>query len=469
MPYPDRLDVFHPNDRRPDQRAPEERDRDRILYTSAFRRLAGVTQVVGSEEGHIFHNRLTHSLKVAQIGRRLAEKMLREQPDEAAELGGISPEVVEAASLAHDLGNPPFGHIAERELDRLVVDFGELTDGFEGNAQSYRIVTKLSIRHPNMPGLNLTRATLNAILKYPWLRGTRGRQRRKWGAYHTELDEFEWTRKSFANDQRKTVEAELMDWADDITYAVHDLEDFYRAGLIPLDRLRKDTEQFVTKWENAGRLDAAVGELASSSNEVARFLRGTFQRWRGEDRRQTTQARDDIVRAFVSLIGFIPIDEPYEGTRRQRANLKSFASSLIGRYVYAISLNVPGKKAERRVTIKERAELEVEMLKELTWHYVIDSHSLAQQQHGQRKIVSELFEIFLDAARGRRYRIFPVNTSERLAGLDEAWRGSADGKNEQIVRIVVDLIAGMTEKQIVKMYHRLTGTSFGSVLDTILV
>jgi dGTPase len=468
MHFPGRLEVFHPDDRRPDQRAPEERDRDRILYTSAFRRLAGVTQVVGSEEGHIFHNRLTHSLKVAQIGRRLAEKMLREQPDEAEALGGISPEVVEAASLAHDLGHPPFGHIAEKELDRLVVDVGGVGDGFEGNAQSYRIVTKLSIRHPNMPGLNLTRATLNAILKYPWLRGARGRQRRKWGAYRTEESEFKWTRKPF-QDARKTVEAELMDWADDITYAVHDLEDFYRAGLIPLDRLRKDTEQFVTKWENAGRLDAAVGELASSSNEVARFLRGTFQRWRGDGRRQSTQARDDIVRAFASLIGFIPIDEPYEGTRRQRANLKSFASSLIGRYVFAISLNASGRKAEPRVYVKERAELEVEMLKELTWHYVIDSHSLAQQQHGQRKIVSELFEIFLDAARRQRYRIFPVNTSERLIGLDEVWRGSAAGKNEQIVRIVVDLIAGMTEKQIVKMYHRLTGTSFGSVLDTILV
>ncbi|CAI8008465.1 Deoxyguanosinetriphosphate triphosphohydrolase-like protein [Geodia barretti] len=169
MPFGPREERFHNNDRAPDQRNPFQRDRDRIIYTSAFRRLAWVTQVVSAAEGEPFHNPLTHTLEVAQIGKRLAEKLVEEQPEEAHELGGVEPEVVEAAGLAHDLGHPPFGHAAERELDGLVQGL-QLPDGFEGNPQSFRVVTKLAVRSAETPGLNLSRATLNAILKYPWFR-----------------------------------------------------------------------------------------------------------------------------------------------------------------------------------------------------------------------------------------------------------------------------------------------------------
>lgn len=127
-----------------DDRQESQRDRDRLLYSSAFRRLAGVTQVIAPGEGHVFHNRLTHSLKVAQIARRLAERILSKQSSLAEQLG-VDPDVCEAAALAHDLGHPPFGHVAEKELDRLVVEHG-LMDGFEGNAQSFRIVNSLSVR-----------------------------------------------------------------------------------------------------------------------------------------------------------------------------------------------------------------------------------------------------------------------------------------------------------------------------------
>ena len=178
-----RSDRYYDTDRAGDQRNPFQRDRDRILYTSAFRRLAWVTQVVSSWEGEPFHNRLTHTLEVAQIGRRLAEKLSREQPQEAEEIGGVDSEVVEAAALAHDLGHPPFGHAAERELDELMRG-AEVPDGFEGNAQTFRVLTKLSIRSTDFPGLNLCRATLNAVLKYPWHRQTVPKRRQqKWGAY----------------------------------------------------------------------------------------------------------------------------------------------------------------------------------------------------------------------------------------------------------------------------------------------
>ena len=183
-----RNDRFHKSDRAQDQRTDGQRDRDRILHSSALRRLAGVTQVALANERYVFHNRLTHTLKVAQVARRLAEYAIVDQGDAASSLGGIDPDVVEAAALAHDLGHPPFGHIAERVLDELVRKTGN-SNGFEGNPQSFRTVTRLALRHEGFPGLNLTRATLNAILKYPWLRETGGGLReRKWGAYSSERE-----------------------------------------------------------------------------------------------------------------------------------------------------------------------------------------------------------------------------------------------------------------------------------------
>ena len=151
-----------------DQRGHFQRDRDRILYSSAFRRLAGVTQIVRTGESDVFHTRLTHSIKVAQVGRRLSERLLNDQPDEC-KVFRVEPEVVEAACLAHDLGHPPFGHIGESQLDKLLEE-QEDRDGFEGNAQSFRVLTKLAVRFEDVDGLNLTRATLAATLKYPWLR-----------------------------------------------------------------------------------------------------------------------------------------------------------------------------------------------------------------------------------------------------------------------------------------------------------
>ena len=287
MPTPLREDRFHLADRRQDQRTAGQRDRDRILYSSAFRRLGGVTQVAAAGERHVFRNRLTHSLEVAQVARRLAEHTAKTQPNESEALGGIEPDVVEAAALAHDLGHPPFGHVAEAELDRLVRDSGN-SDGFEGNPQSFRVVTKLALRHRDFQGLNLTRATLNAILKYPWRREVGGGLRdRKWGAYSIEADEFSWARELSAGDSR-SVEAELMDWADDIAYSVHDLDDFYRVGMIPLDRL-----------------------LTNAAGERERFLNGVRARWERDGRRDDLDDWDDTVKAFGELANRILAAHPY--------------------------------------------------------------------------------------------------------------------------------------------------------------
>ena len=237
-----------PGPREGDDRTPFEEDRDVVLYSSAFKRLLSVTQVASASAGYVFHTRLTHSLQVAQVGRRLQEKLRKKQPEIARELGGLGPDLVETTYLTHDLGHPPFGHLAEEALDEEAGPFG----GFEGNAQTFRIVTQLGIRSLAYPGLNLTRGPQRAILKYPWVYSKRPddpthstARKPKWGAYDCDRDAFAqvWQDDTGGPIVPRAPEAELMDWADDVTYSVHDVEDFFRAGLIPLHLLKSYDER----------------------------------------------------------------------------------------------------------------------------------------------------------------------------------------------------------------------------------
>src|SRR3954447_22668327 len=237
--------------------SPYRVDRDRIVSSPFFARLAGVTQVISpGGAGLLVHNRLTHSLKVAQVGRAIAERLAPHR-DVLEKLGGCDPDVVEAAALAHDLGHPPFGHLGERVLDQLARQRLRLRDGFEANAQSYRIVTSTEIRGQATIGLNLTNAVRAAILKYPWTRrghpsphprfmdppprgaatprGDADGGSLKFGASSTEFDHMIAARAPFAGrvaDWQQTVEASVMDTADDIAYAIHDLEDVHRVGVL---------------------------------------------------------------------------------------------------------------------------------------------------------------------------------------------------------------------------------------------
>jgi dGTPase len=456
-------------DKPPDVRSEFQRDRDRILYASAFRRLADVTQVVPASEGPVYHNRLTHSLEVAQFGRRLAERLVECDSQIANSIGGIDPDVVEAACLAHDIGHPPFGHAAEQELRQLVTRAG-VRSGFEGNAQSFRIVTKLAPHPPSPVGLNLTRATLNAILKYPWFRDTPGAQPLKWGAYDSEFlqmrhtrkgsipagqaakesewlkqitnerelepEELQWARNtSFLKDLRKCPEAVLMDWADDVTYAVHDAVDFYCAGLIPLDRLtsRKDDSQRKHFFD----------EVFERHNLAHIPLFDT---------------RANLEQAFIDLIPVFPNLGPYRGSEQQRANLINHSAFLIKRYIEGVTLNrraTPGEELQ----INAEHKKEVFMLKQLTWSYVILNSKLATQQHGQRRIIRDLFNVYAEAAtKGKTedLTVFPVAIREQIA------RTSARALQ---IRIVSDFISGMSERQAIIVHQKLTGISLGSILD----
>ena len=289
VPYPDRalerLSETEAGADPGDDRHPFAKDRDRILYTSALRRLEGKSQVVASTEIGAFHTRLTHSLKVAQLGRRLAEKLRRAtgaRDGPGKTIAAPDPDLVEFACLAHDIGHPPFGHTGERELhstaERLIAETVQRRDvdtseaeneaklalgGFEGNPQSFRIVTRLShkwldsdgINDAAPPsqwfGLNLTAASMDAISKYPYRRVDISQ--RKWGAYGqsaadgSDYERLMWARRRTGHPEEcsyrsehaevQSFECQMMDWCDDVTYAVHDVEDFYMIGVIPLDRL----------------------------------------------------------------------------------------------------------------------------------------------------------------------------------------------------------------------------------------
>jgi dGTPase len=445
---PQRADRFQrPLDReepRPeDPRSPFAHDRDRVVYSSALRRLAGVTQVVDPKEGHVFHNRLTHTLKVAQIARRLAEHWCKAK--EAAVLGGIEPEVVEAAALIHDLGHPPFGHIAEKALDDLVKTAGD-SDGYEGNAQSFRIVTKLAVRDARYPGLNLTRATLNAVLKYPWFRETGGtHHEQKFGAYRSEQAEFEFARAGRPGDRQQSAEAALMDWADGIAYAVHDLEDFYRAGLVPLDR------------------------LSASEDERRRWLERAL-----EKKPLSEHAPREVAAALDDLLDLSPVREAYRGSKRHRALLRMFTGLLIDRYMSGIRLRTATDdqgdwQVEIRanggvVEIDSAVRIELEVLKQLTWGYVIDNPALATQQYGKERVIKDLFAVFLEAATGGGWAaVLPVRATEQLT-LTEL--PAEPGKRRAVcARVVADLISSFSDSEALLVHRRLSGADAGSVLD----
>ncbi len=413
-----------------DTRSPAQKDRDRILYTSALRRLAKVTQVVKADTGHVFHNRLTHSMQVAQVGLRTAQRLQPIYLTLTSSTEGFDPDVVEAACVAHDLGHPPFGHVAERKLQELASDIDE----FEGNAQSFRIVTRLSQHAPTHRGLDLTRATLAAILKYPWLKDENKEKHDKWGAYSSEKKDFDFAVDLCPAIQTKTMEASLMDWADDITYSVHDVEDFYRAGRVPLHlladrRYDKERRGFFEKV----------------------FARHSHHDGIWKDQKSLEEAFNEVI------VGLFPLEGVYTGKWSERAALRSFSSELIGRYISGTTLEVKG--AVPQLVIDKDRELEVAMLKELTWVYVIEAPELASQQEGQRELIGKLFNIYWEAAQGKRNQhLFPPYYSEALI---------AAASDQEKKRVVVDLIAGMTEEQAIAMHNRLAGISDGSGLEQI--
>ena len=380
-----------------------ERDRARVLHSSALRRLAAKTQVVSVGAGDFPRTRLTHSLECAQIGRELGAAL------------GCDPDLVDAACLAHDLGHPPFGHNGESALASLAAGYG----GFEGNAQSLRLLTRLETKVPGA-GLNLARATLDATLKYPWVAGDGPPGTAKFGAYAEDAGAFAWIRKD-APAGHACLEAQVMDWADDVAYSVHDLEDGLQAGLITMAGLRDRAER------------QAVAELT-----VVTYC----------DPGSVTAA--ELGEVFGRLLELDCWPAGFDGGPRSLAALKQLTSDLIGRFcqaAQAATLAVTGGRGGLTrygadLVVPRAQRLECALLKGVTAFYVMSRAGAAAAQAAERDLVAELAVAIEAAAPGT---LDPV--------LRPAWE--AAGGDAAHRRVVVDQIASLTDTSANAWHRRL--------------
>lgn len=388
-------------DKRPG-RTPFQRDRARVLHSGALRRLAGKTQVVApaGAEPTVPRTRLTHSLECAQVGRELGAVL------------GCDPDLVDTACLAHDLGHPPFGHNGEAALDQAAQACG----GFEGNAQSLRLLTRLEVKVEGA-GLNLTRAALDAATKYPWARrpGTR-----KFGAYTDDLPVLGWLRQG-REDEARPLESHVMDWADDVAYSVHDLEDGVVAGHVDLAAL-------------------AAGEWA----DVVRTAASAY----ADD---PPEALEEALRGLLS--------EPwwptsYDGTARAQQQLKTATSTLIGRFCAAAeraTREVHGPGPLRRyaagsvgLVVPDRERRECALLKAVAAHYVMARPEAATRQADEREVVADLVALLA------------VRAPEALDPFHaQAWHEAGDDAAR--LRAVVDQVAALTDAAAWHLHRALTG------------
>ena len=394
----------------------------------------------------MFHNRLTHSLKVAQVGRRLAESLLRKYPSSEVVTKSLDPDVVEAAALAHDLGHPPFGHIADHALCQLAEREG-LADGFEGNAQTFRIVTRLAVRRDDAGlGLDLTRATLAAVAKYPWPRASsrtpQPYRRKKFSFYADDKEAAEFAMQGLPKGE-KSLECQVMDLADAITYSVHDLEDFFRAGLIPVERLMRDRayrNQFLERWKQAEPDSAAMKHAQHESS------------W---------------FNGFNNLLGYLSADAYEPGSRKEVDYMDRFRSVAITSFISSVEVDLSGKGGALP-TLKgpDTSRYLMKFLQRLVWDYVILTPRLSTQQAGQIHLITALFEYFLDSLRESRPDRLPTKFRDAAADLKGPKRGpGAKALDRQRARLAIDMVASLTEAQAVVLHKRVAGFESGSVLD----
>ncbi|RAY12133.1 deoxyguanosinetriphosphate triphosphohydrolase [Actinomadura craniellae] len=378
-----------------------ERDRARVLHSAALRRLAAKTQVADPWADDFLRTRLTHSLECAQVGRELGKSL------------GCDPDLVETACLAHDIGHPPFGHNGEAALDVVAEGCG----GFEGNAQSLRILTRLEPKSftadGRSVGLNLTRATLDGVMKYPWRRSEA--KGRAYGIYDDDLPVAEWVREG-APAGRTCFEAQVMDWADDVAYSVHDLEDALVAGHVDFGRLADPAERRLVA-ETAAKLYCPDAELA------------------------------ELEERFVDLLAEPYWPTGYDGTPRSLAALKNLTSTLIGRFCMAAEDATRQAYGDRPLTrhtadlvLPRRQRLECSLLKGVTAHYVWISHEANRAR--QRELIMELADMLIAGAPGS---LDPAFSAAHQAAADDAGR----------LRAVVDQIASLTDTSATARYRRL--------------
>ncbi len=399
-------------------RTPFERDRARLVHSAALRRLAAKTQVMGPQSDDFVRNRLTHSLEVAQVARDLGRTL------------GCDADVVETAALAHDLGHPPFGHNGERALDALAQACG----GFEGNAQTLRILTRLEAKSLDAAGrsagLNLTRATLDASTKYPWRRGHAvtpygshadgtARTVLKFGVYEDDGEVFDWMRQGVPG-ARQCLEAQVMDLSDDVAYSVHDLED----GIV------------------AGRIDLAVLRAAPERAEVWATVRDWY----------LPEATDDVLDLAWKELSSMPAwpGTTYDGSRAALSVLKNLTSQLIGHFCTEVTAatwstfgEAPLVRHAADLVVPEPVVTSVAVLKGIAAHYVMRAEDRLPLLDRQIEVVAGLVEVLV---RRGSDALAPAFVHDYAEAGDDAGR----------LRVVVDQVASLTDASALAWHARLT-------------
>ncbi len=396
-------------------RSPFARDRARVLHSGSFRRLAGKTQVVAPDDDAVPRTRLTHSLEVAQIAREIGEQL------------GCDADLVDLAGLAHDIGHPPFGHNGEAALDAV----GATAGGFEANAQNLRLLTRLEpkiITEGGRPaGLNLTRASLDAVIKYPWRRPAGGG---KFGVYADDAPVMEWVRNGRPDDGRCCLEAQVMDWADDVAYSVHDVEDGVSAGRIDLGRLDDPDERLL------------VGYAAQAFSD------------------QTPDALAAVLDALLDLpavsaaVGHPPGPVADAAVKRMTSELTGrLATGAIAATRAAMGPG-PLHRYDADLHVPTVLRAEVAVLKAIARRYVMADPDRLAIQHREQEVLVELVE--LTAAAG------PSALDPMFSGAFERAGGDAER-----LRVVLDQVSLLTDAQAMSRHARLVNKvdSAGGTVD----
>jgi dGTPase len=378
------------------------RDKARVLHSAGLRRLSAKTQVMSAGADDFPRTRLTHTLEVAQIGRELGDAL------------GCDPDLVETACLVHDLGHPPFGHNGEEALHKASLDIG----GFEGNAQTFRLLTRLeskTIRDGRSLGLNLTRATLDAATKYPWAFDGKNP---KFGFYEEDKEIFDWVRLNVKN-QTKVFEAQVMDIADDIAYSVHDIEDaIYGQHFSPL---ALDSEP---EFKEVVKL--AATEYATEIDE------------------------DNLNKALNSLIKQSWWVKSFTATQVDMAALKNMTSHLIGKFTEEIEqATKAGNKAENftrynaNLIVPLETKAQIAVLKAVVNLFVMQRKGAAENYAKEQDLILNIVE----------------GLQNNPQKLDPQFKHQFDnaGSSKEAKRAVIDQVASLTDSSARRLAQEFVG------------
>jgi dGTPase len=377
------------------------RDRARIIHSFALRRLAAKTQVAVPWASDFPRTRLSHSLECAQVGRELGAAL------------GADPDLMESACLAHDLGHPPFGHNGEEALAKIAESIG----GFEGNAQSFRLLTRIEAKTVDIDGLsvglNLTRATLDAATKYPW---SALENPRKFGVYEDDQEIFHWVREN-APLGKTSMEAQIMDWSDDVAYSVHDLEDALVTGQIDIAHLRDDLSHLF---------------LVATQDYLPDLT---------EDEAQT---------ALDSLMNLSCWPKNFDRSHRHLARLKDLTSQLVGRFALAAESETRSHfgdgdlvRYSANLLVPRAQRVEVALLKSMAGHYIIRAEKSQERYAKQQQVIVDLVQAVRESAPSTLESFF----------LQE-WN-RADSEREKM-RVVIDQIASLTDVGAYALHEQLS-------------